>query len=193
MRTLVNSSLNKSEINQVKEDIKRGITKLLYVAPESLSKADNIDFLKQQTISFMAVDEAHCISEWGHDFRPEYRNLKKIISQIGDVELEDIYSGIDPSATTATSIVTVKTKTNHRLAVGTPILIFGVNNAEYDGSHIVSQVVSDTQFSYTVASTPTSTATPSLSGLTPIVTIESDTVTSSSPVSYTHLTLPTKA
>ena len=103
------------------------------------------------------------------------------ISELGDVEIDDIFSGINPSSTTATSIVTVKTKTTHRLAVGTPILIFGVNNAEYDGSHVVSQVVSDTQFSYTVANTPTSTSNPSLSGLTPIVTIESDTVTSSSP------------
>jgi len=82
---VLNSSLNKTEVAQVKSDIENGITKLLYVAPESLIKEEYVSFLKKQTISFVAIDEAHCISEWGHDFRPEYRNLKHIIKQIDNV------------------------------------------------------------------------------------------------------------
>ncbi|QNJ96682.1 DNA helicase RecQ [Constantimarinum furrinae] len=81
---VLNSSLNKTEVKQVKSDITNGITKLLYVAPESLTKEENVEFLKSVQISFVAIDEAHCISEWGHDFRPEYRNLKSIIKRIGD-------------------------------------------------------------------------------------------------------------
>jgi ATP-dependent DNA helicase RecQ len=84
---VLNSSLTKTEITQVKKDIISGLTKLLYVAPESLTKEENVQFLKNVTISFVAIDEAHCISEWGHDFRPEYRNLKNIIKQLGDVPI----------------------------------------------------------------------------------------------------------
>ncbi|MGB3144421.1 MAG: ATP-dependent DNA helicase RecQ [Maribacter sp.] len=81
---VLNSSLNKGEIKQVKEDITNGITKLLYVAPESLTKEENVEFLRTVKVSFVAVDEAHCISEWGHDFRPVYRNLKSIVERLGD-------------------------------------------------------------------------------------------------------------
>lgn len=110
---VLNSSLNKTEINQVKKDITSGLTKLLYVAPESLTKEEYVSFLKNVTISFVAIDEAHCISEWGHDFRPEYRNLRSIIKQLGDVPIigltatatpkvqEDILKNLDiPNAKT---------------------------------------------------------------------------------------------
>ena len=79
---VLNSSLSKDEVNQVKVDVKNNKTKLLYLAPESLSKSGNIDFLKSVKISFLAIDEAHCISEWGHDFRPEYRNIRNTINKI---------------------------------------------------------------------------------------------------------------
>ncbi|GGH07954.1 ATP-dependent DNA helicase RecQ [Mucilaginibacter phyllosphaerae] len=80
----LNSSLTKADILRVKDDVLSGKTKLLYVAPESLTKQENVDFLRLNQVSFVAVDEAHCISEWGHDFRPEYRKIRQVISNIGD-------------------------------------------------------------------------------------------------------------
>jgi len=110
---VLNSSLTKTEINQVKQDITSGITKLLYVAPESLTKEEYTTFLQTVPLSFVAIDEAHCISEWGHDFRPEYRNLRNIIRNLGDVPVigltatatpkvqEDILKNLDmPDANT---------------------------------------------------------------------------------------------
>jgi len=110
---VLNSSLTKTEINQVKQDITSGITKLLYVAPESLTKEEYTTFLQSVPLSFVAIDEAHCISEWGHDFRPEYRNLRNIIRNLGDVPVigltatatpkvqEDILKNLDmPDANT---------------------------------------------------------------------------------------------
>ena len=79
----LNSSLNKSQIQEVKDDLLSGVTKLLYVAPESLTKDDTVTLLKNIKISFYAIDEAHCISEWGHDFRPEYRNIRSIVERLG--------------------------------------------------------------------------------------------------------------
>jgi hypothetical protein len=109
------------------------------------------------------------------------------ISQVGAIEIADIYSGGNPSSATATTVVSVVTNDSHGLSVGTPISIVGVagssnvNGTEYDGVHIVSQVLSDTLFTYSVTTAPATTATPNLTGLSPTVTVESDTVTSASP------------
>ncbi len=107
---VLNSSLTKTEIKQVKKDVSSGITKLLYVAPESLTKHEYVDFLQNERISFVAVDEAHCISEWGHDFRPEYRNLKSIVKRLGD--------GIPLIALTATATPKVQEDIIKNLGIG---------------------------------------------------------------------------
>jgi ATP-dependent DNA helicase RecQ len=92
----MNSSLNKAAVDEVKSDILSGKTKLLYVAPESLTKEDNVEFLKQLNISFYAVDEAHCISEWGHDFRPEYRRIRPIVNEIGKAPIIALTASATP-------------------------------------------------------------------------------------------------
>ena len=92
----LNSTLSKTEINAVKDDIMSGKTKLLYVAPESLTKEENLEFLKKFKISFYAVDEAHCISEWGHDFRPEYRRIRSIVNEIGRAPLMTLTATATP-------------------------------------------------------------------------------------------------
>ena len=113
----INSSLNKAAIDNVRNDIISGKTKLLYVAPESLTKEENVEFLRSIKISFYAVDEAHCISEWGHDFRPEYRKIRPIINQIAQAPV---------IALTATATDKVRTDIKKNL---------GINNAvEYKSS-----------------------------------------------------------
>lgn len=107
---VLNSSLTKTEVKQVKKDIVEGVTKLLYVAPESLTKEEYVEFLQSVLLSFVAVDEAHCISEWGHDFRPEYRNLRSIIERLGD--------GIPIIALTATATPKVQEDIIKNLGIG---------------------------------------------------------------------------
>lgn len=104
----LNSSMNRSAIDQVKKDVKEGRTKLLYMAPESLTKEDNITFLRDVKISFYAVDEAHCISEWGHDFRPEYRRIRPIVNEIGNAPV---------IALTATATEKVRTDIKKNLGI----------------------------------------------------------------------------
>ncbi|MFU1856379.1 DNA helicase RecQ [Sphingobacterium sp. NGMCC 1.201703] len=123
----LNSSLNKSEITRVKEDVLAGKTKLLYVAPESLAKQDNVEFLHQITVSFVAVDEAHCISEWGHDFRPEYRKIRQVINEIG--------ANIPIIALTATATPKVQSDIRKNLQMNDAVLFkssFNRSNLYYE-------------------------------------------------------------
>src|ERR1017187_5275480 len=92
----MNSSLTKKELEVVKSDVLAGITKMLYLAPESLTKVETLDFLDKIKVPFVAVDEAHCISEWGHDFRPEYRRIREIVDLIGDVSIIALTASATP-------------------------------------------------------------------------------------------------
>src|SRR5690606_23825294 len=137
----MNSSLNKTELGIVKSDLEAGKTKLLYVAPETLTKQVNIDFFKSLTISFFAVDEAHCISEWGHDFRPEYRRLREIIEAIDRVPI---------IALTATATPKVQQDIQKNLGMqeanvfkasfNRPNLYYEVNPKEHANSQIVKYI-----------------------------------------------------
>jgi ATP-dependent DNA helicase RecQ len=123
----LNSSLNKGQIKLVKDDLAKGGTKLLYVAPETLTKEDNIEFLKTLKISFVAVDEAHCISEWGHDFRPEYRKLSDAIKVLG--------KNLNVIALTATATPKVQDDIRLNLALKQPhiyISSFNRHNLYYE-------------------------------------------------------------
>lgn len=122
----LNSSLNKSQITQVKSDISAGLTKLLYIAPETLKKEETTDFLRTIKVSFVAVDEAHCISEWGHDFRPEYRRIKEMVAAIGDIPI---------IALTATATPKVQTDIQKNLGMTDSVLYkssFHRDNLFYD-------------------------------------------------------------
>tara|TARA_B110000459_G_scaffold27849_2_gene27595 strand:- start:1045 stop:3231 length:2187 start_codon:yes stop_codon:yes gene_type:complete len=117
-----NSSLNKTEKRQVLDDVSSGKTKLLYIAPETLTKADSIEFFKSSKISFVAVDEAHCISEWGHDFRPEYRKIRKMIEEIG--------TNIPAIALTATATPKVQTDIIKTMKMEDPAIFIDSFNRE---------------------------------------------------------------
>ena len=121
----LNSSLTKKEVTQVKSDVIDGKTKLLYVAPESLTKEDNIKFLQQVKISFYAIDEAHCISEWGHDFRPEYRRIRPIINKIGEAPLIALTATATPKVQNdiQKNLVELETEAEHLLLARHQVII----------------------------------------------------------------------
>ena len=129
----LNSSLNKAAIDQVKADIRSGKTKLLYVAPESLTKEDNVNFLKKTKISFYAIDEAHCISEWGHDFRPEYRRIRPIINQIGEAPIIALTAtATDKVRTDIKKNLGMSDATEYKSSFNRPNLYYEVRNKTKD-------------------------------------------------------------